>query len=106
MALFNANFDPPTAPAANLILPEFRIFKAILKPPSLSPKRFSFGTGQSVKNTCLVEDPFIPNFFSSSPNVIPPNDFSTINADRFLSSSILAKTINKSAKPALVIHIF
>ena len=49
MALFNANFDPPTAPAANLILPEFRMFKAILKPLSLSPKRFSLGTGAICK---------------------------------------------------------
>ena len=106
MALLSANFDPPTAPDANLILPELRILSAILNPCSLFPRRFSFGTGQSVKKTCLVDDPFMPSFFSSSPYEMPSNVLSTMKADKFLSSSIFAKTINKSANPALVIHIF
>ena len=46
-----ANLEPPTALEPIFILPELRIFKAILNPPSLSPKRFSFGTIQSEKNT-------------------------------------------------------
>ena len=71
--------------AASLILPELRMFNAILNPASLSPSKFSEGTLQSLKNTWTVEEPFMPNFFSSSPRVIPPKAFSTIKAERFLS---------------------
>ena len=105
-ALDKANLDPPMVAADSLILPELSMFNAILKPSFLLPSRFSIGTGQFSKYTCLVEDPFIPSFFSSSPNVIPPKDFSMINAESFSSSSIFAKTIKTSAKPELVIHIF
>ena len=90
-----------------MILPIFKEFTAILKPLPLSDNMFSTGTFVSLKKTCLVDDECIPNFFSSSPNVIPLLDsFGTIKPVMFLSSSILAKTINNFANPAFDIHIF
>ncbi len=47
----------------------------------------------------------MPILCSSAPMENPGNVFSTRNAVNF-SPSTLAKTVNKSAKPALVIHIF
>ncbi len=98
--------QPPNAAAANFILPMLRMLTAILKPFCRSLKRFSTGTLQSLKNTWQVELPLIPILCSSGFTVIPGKDFSTMNALRFSSSSIFANTINISAKPALVIHIF
>ena len=82
-------------------------FIAILNPFSLSESIFSIGTFVSLKNTCLVDDEWRPSLLSSFPNVIPlSGSFGTIKAVRFLSSSILAKTVKISAKPAFEIHIF
>ena len=101
-----AILEPPNTPAANLILPMFKMFKAILKPSPRSPNKFSTGTFTLLKNTWRVDEPLIPIFFSSGFREIPSYDFSTKNALKFLSSSIFANTVKKSAKPALVIHIF
>ena len=80
---------------------------AILNPSPRLPSIFWTGTLVSLKKTCLVEDAFIPNFSSSSPKVMPLfRSTGTIKAVIFLSSSILAKTIKRFAKPALEIHIF
>jgi len=54
------------------------------------------GTGGRSANAILCSSPPIEN---------PGKDFSTRKAVNF-SPSILAKTVNRSAKPALVIHIF
>ncbi len=102
----NPFFMPPTPPAAILIRPLFNMFSAMLNPFPRSPNKFSFGTLQLLKNTCTVLDALIPIFFSSLPNSMPPNPFSTIKAESFSSLSILANTVNTSAKPPLVIHIF
>ena len=84
--------------AANLILPTFKAFTAILNPPPLSPRIFSTGTLVSLKKTCLVEDALMPNFSSSSPKVIPLfKSTGTIKAVIFSSSPILAKTIKRLA---------
>ena len=101
-----ACFAPPITPAANLILPMFNMFRAILNPFSLSESKFSTGTLTSLKKTCLVEDPLIPIFFSSGFNVIPSESASIKNAVSLSSSSIFANTVNRFAKPAFVIHIF
>ena len=52
-----------------------------------------------------VEEPLIPSFFSSSPSLTPSKSRSTIKALKSFPS-IWAKTMNRSAKPALVIHSF
>jgi hypothetical protein len=52
-----------------------------------------------------VEDPRMPSLCSSPPIEKPGKFLSTRNAVNF-SPSILAKTVNRSAKPAFVIHIF
>ena len=101
-----AALAPPITPPHNFILPILRILTAILNPFSLSYSRFSTGIFTSLKNTCLVEDPLIPIFFSSAFSVIPGVSASTKNAVKFLSSSILAKTVKRLANPPLVIHIF
>ena len=80
---------------------------AILKPFPRCESIFSTGTLVSLKNTCLVDDEFKPNFSSSFPKLIPFfESLGTIKAVRFLSSSILAKTVKISANPAFEIHIF
>ena len=97
---------PPITPPHNFILPIFKMFTAILNPFSLSYNKFSTGIFTSLKNTCLVEEPLIPIFFSSALRVIPGVSASTKNAVKFLSSSIFANTVKRLAKPPLVIHIF
>ena len=52
-----------------------------------------------------VDDPRIPILCSSAPIEKPGKVRSTRNAVNF-SPSIFAKTVKRSAKPALVIHIF
>src|SRR5439155_7722383 len=52
-----------------------------------------------------VEEPRMPILCSSAPTENPGKVRSTKNAVNF-SPSTLAKTVNRSAKPALVIHIF
>ena len=97
--------EPPKANGPILYLPAFKTLKAIKCPCPFSPSRFSTGTFTFSKNTCLVDDPFIPSFFSSAPKVNPGIPFSRMNPVKSLPS-ILANTMNTSAKPALVIHIF
>ena len=82
------------------------MFNAILNPFSLVESIFSMGTNTLVKNTCRVDEPLIPIFFSSGFNAIPSDLASMRKAVKFLSSSIFANTVNKSANPAFVIHIF
>ncbi len=68
---------------------------AILNPSPRPANIFSTGTFVSLKKTCRVEEERIPNLCSSSPNEIPfDGSFSTIKPVIFLSSPILAKTIN------------
>ena len=96
---------PPITMAHNLNRPMFKTLKAILCPFPISPSRLSFGILTFSKNTCRVLDPLIPSFISSSPSVSPGVSFSTIKQENS-SPSTFAKTMNKSANPAFVIHIF
>src|SRR6202012_6135959 len=70
-----------------------------------SPSRFSTGTLQSLSTMGHVDDPRIPSLCSSWPTVRPGVPVSTRNAEN-CSPSILAKIVNRSAIPALEIHIF
>ena len=74
-------------------------------PLPISPSRFSTGTLQSLRMSGQVDDPRMPILCSSAPTENPGKVLSTRNAVNF-SPSTLAKTVNRSAKPALVIHIF
>ena len=96
---------PPRHKAPNLYRPIFSTLKAIKCPFPISPNKFSTGTATFSKNICLVEEPLIPIFSSSSPKVNPGVFLSTINPVNF-SPPIFAKTMKISAKPALEIHIF
>jgi len=57
-----------------------------------------------------VDDPRIPSLCSSAPTVSPGEVRSTRNAENFslpeAGSTIFAKTVNRSAMPQLVVHIF
>ena len=74
-------------------------------PLPISPSTFSTGTLQSLRMSGQVDEPRMPILFSSAPTEKPGKFFPTRNAVNF-SPSTLAKTVNRSAKPALVIHIF
>ena len=74
-------------------------------PLPTSPSTFSTGTWQSLRISGQVLEPRMPSLCSSAPGVKPGKVRSTMNAVNF-SPSTLAKTMNRSAKPALVIHIF
>jgi hypothetical protein len=80
------------------------MLKAMTWPLPISPSKFSTGTLQSLRMIGQVDDPRMPILCSSAPIEKPGKVRSTRNAVNF--SSILAKTVNRSAKPALVIHIF
>jgi hypothetical protein len=93
--------------AANLIRPTFRAFIAILNPLPRSDSIFSTGTLVSVKKTWRVDEARMPSLCSSSFIEMPlSGSFSTMKPVMFLSSPILAKTMNNEQNPALEIHIF
>ena len=75
----------------------------LLRP--LTAAELSDGTLQSFKMMGQVDEPRMPILCSSAPTEKPGKVFSTRNAVNF-SPSTLAKTVNRSANPALVIHIF
>ncbi len=83
----------------------FSTLKAILWPLPISPSTLAAGTGVSSKERAHVEEPFRPSFFSSGPTVKPGESRSTMNAVK-CSPSTLAKTMKRSAKPALVMNCF
>ena len=103
--MLSACLAAPVAAAQSFSLPMFSILKAMMWPLPISPSRLSLGITQFSKKSCLVLDPLIPILCSSSPKVRPGVPRSTMNALN-LSPSTLANTVNTSAKPALVIHIF
>ena len=71
---------------------------AILNPLPLSESIFSIGTLVSLKNTCLVDDEWIPNFFSSSPNEDESNRFG-LNSFKVLGSTFaIDKILDKQPK--------
>src|SRR5664279_1258067 len=96
---------PPTQLAPSLKRPTFRMLNAMMCPLPISPSTFSTGTLHSFRMSGAVEEPRMPIFFSSLPTAKPGKSFSTRKAVNF-SPSILAKTVNRSAKWAFVIHIF
>src|ERR1035441_8145094 len=105
MAFSSETRPPPTHIAPSLKRPTFKMLKAITCPLPISPSRFSAGTLQSLRMMGHVDDPRMPILCSSAPTEKPGKFLSTRNALNF-SPLILAKTVNRSAKPALVIHIF
>src|SRR6266700_5775409 len=105
MAFSSDTRPPPTHIAPSLNRPTFKMLKAITCPLPVSPSRFSTGTLQSLRMMGQVDDPRIPILCSSAPTENPGKVLSTRNAVNF-SPLILANTVNRSANPALVIHIF
>ena len=95
----------PTHPAPSLNRPTFRTLNAMWCPLPISPSTFPTGTWQSLRIRGHVEDPRIPILCSSAPTEKPGNPRSMMNAVN-LSPLTLANTMNRSAKPAFVIHIF
>jgi hypothetical protein len=69
----------------------------------ISPRTFSTGTLAASKMTEVVEEPWIPSFFSSGPTVTPGKPRSTRKAVKCLRS-ILAKTVKSVANPPLVMN--
>ena len=82
-APFNKYLEPAHVVTPSLYLPGYKTLKAIGPPWPILPKTLSTGTLQFSKNKVQVEDPFIPNFFSSAPTTNPSYPFSTINAVYF-----------------------
>ena len=74
-------------------------------PLPTSPSRFPAGILHPSSTSGQVDDPRIPSFCSSAPTVSPGEVRSTRNAENF-SPSTFANTVNKSAIPQLVVHIF
>ena len=100
-----ALFAPPPHIAPSLKRPKFSTLNATLCPFPTAPSRFAAGTFTSWRITAVVDEPCNPILCSSLPLVTPPNARSTMNALK-CSPSTFAKTMNTSAKPPLVIHIF
>ena len=96
---------PPTAPTPSFQRPMFRMLKAILWPWPMSPSTLSTGIVQSSRKSGQVELPRMPSLCSSGPIVRPGALRSTKKPVNF-SPSTLAKTVNRSAKPALVMYCF
>ena len=82
----------------------FKMLNAIFAPLPASPSRFSTGVFASERMSAVVEEPLMPILCSSAP-FVSPSCRSTMKPEN-LSPSILAKTMNTSAKPPFVIHIF
>src|ERR1017187_6550439 len=96
---------PPTQAAPSLKRPMLRMLNAMWCPLPTSPNRFSTGTWQSARISGQVEDPRMPSLCSSEP-IEKPGVLRSIRKAENFSPSTLAKTVNRSAKPLLVIHIF
>src|SRR5204862_192707 len=96
---------PPLHIAPSLNRPKFSTLAATLCPLPPSPSRLPAGTRTSCRITGVVDDPCSPILCSSLPLVTPLNARSTMNAVK-CSPSTLPKTMNTSAKPPFVIHIF
>src|SRR5437016_8512018 len=105
MEFTSATRAPPTHIAPSLKRPTLRMLEAITCPVPISPSTFSAGTLQSFRMMGQVDDPRMPILCSSAPMENPGKLRSIRNAVNF-SPSTLAKTVNRSAKPALVIHVF
>ena len=80
------------------------MLKATLCPWPTVPSTFSTGTRTLSKMSAVVDEPSRPSFGSSRP-LTTPMSRSTMKAVN-CSPSTLAKIVNTSAKPPLVIHIF
>jgi len=87
-----ANFPAPLTQAPSFRRPTFSTLKAILCPLPISPSTFSTGTFASSRISEVVEEPWIPSFFSWGPGVTPSKVRSTRNAVK-CSRSIFAKTV-------------
>ena len=96
---------PPTHIAPSLKRPKLSTLKATLWPFPISPSRFSAGTRTSCSRSGVVDEPCRPSLCSSFPLDTPANARSTMKAVK-RSPSTFANTMNRSAKPPLVIHIF
>ena len=101
----SAHLAPPEVMAPSLKRPKLSTLKATLWPLPISPSTASAGTATSCRRTGVVDEPCSPNLCSSLPDETPGQARSTMNAVN-CSPSTLAKTMNTSAKPPLVIHIF
>jgi hypothetical protein len=104
-----SRFIAPMAPPPRPLRPLLRMFMATLKPPFLGPSRWSCGTSTSSRYTVQVELARMPILSSCAPTETPAMSRVTMNADRCARSPggpVFAKTVKKSAMPALVIQIF
>ena len=90
--------------APSLTRPKLRTLNATLWPCPIVPSTFSTGTLTLSSISAVVDDPSSPSLISSRP-LTTPMPRSTRKAVN-LSPSTLAKMVNRSAKPPLVIHIF
>ena len=96
---------PPRHPAPNVKRPELSVLNATMWPRPISYSRFSLGIAAFSKKSGTVELPRMPILFSSAPTEKPGVPRSTMNAENS-SPSTFANTVNTSAKPPFVIHIF
>ena len=97
---------PPPHIAPSLKRPKFSTLNAILWPLPTSPSRFSAGTLhvlQQHRRRRRAVQPHLVLFLAAADT--PGNARSTMKAVK-CSPSTLAKTMKRSAKPPLVIHIF
>ena len=72
--------------APSLYLPIFNALNAIEAPSPILDKRFSIGITALVNFKDVVDEPFIPIFFSSGPIVKPSVSRSTMNPENLLPS--------------------
>ena len=80
------------------------MLNATLWPSPIVPSTLPTGTFTLSSISTVVDEPSSPSFFSSAP-LTTPMLRSTMNAVNFVPST-LAKMVNTSAKPPLVIHAF
>ena len=93
----------PTEPAPSLKRPMLRMLNAILWPCPTWPSTLPAPTRASSRITWRVDEPRMPSFFSSGPVESPGVLRSTRKAVK-CSPPTLAKTVKRSAKPALVMN--
>src|SRR5678815_1091084 len=98
-------FAPATEPTPSFQRPMLRMLNAILCPCPIVPSTESIGMVQSSRNSGQVELPRMPSLCSSGPTV-NPGALRSIRKAVNCSPSTLANTVNRSAKPALVMNSF
>ena len=103
MACSSPSLEPPIQAAANLYRPTFNALNAMVAPFPILKRRFSAGTIALVNFKGVVDDPFIPIFFSSAPTSNPSVSRSIINPEN-LSPSTCARTVKTFAQLPLLIN--